>query len=410
MHFTTLTAEEYASATRHSSRLFLAQLPEYGQWRTEQGDTVDYVGVREGSELRGVALITYQPWKKLFTRAIITNGPTLDWEDAELVDFFFTELKGYLAAKKRVIALRITPNVPAAFYADTDKVADSALGTRVTAQLSAAGFQRVAVDPNDPADIHFIYTKDIAGKSFEEIADSLTKTMRRQVKHVGRYGVEVRTGGVELWETFHQLYESSRERTEMAEISDYSAHLYTAMMEKLGPERAFLAIAYAHPATYLEEITANIARLDEQIAQNSTEPHTRKKAGALKELGNQRASLVKQETEARDLAQRYGTSVPFAGVLAFRWGDELVQLLRGFNKDFTTYNRDYPVESTLLRWAAAHGISTYNTLGISGIFDESAPDYPVLEYKRKLNGNVEEFIGTFALPLRPEARLTGALL
>ncbi|MDE1653743.1 lipid II:glycine glycyltransferase FemX [Actinotignum sanguinis] len=410
MHFTTLTAEEYASATRHSSRLFLAQLPEYGQWRTEQGDTVDYVGVREGSELRGVALITYQPWKKLFTRAIITNGPTLDWEDAELVDFFFTELKGYLAAKKRVIALRITPNVPAAFYTDTDKMADSALGTRVTAQLSAAGFQRVAVDPNDPADIHFIYTKDIAGKSFEEIADSLTKTMRRQVKHVGRYGVEVRTGGVELWETFHQLYESSRERTEMAEISDYSAHLYTAMMEKLGPERAFLAIAYAHPATYLEEITANIARLDEQIAQNSTEPHTRKKAGALKELGNQRASLVKQETEARDLAQRYGTSVPFAGVLAFRWGDELVQLLRGFNKDFTTYNRDYPVESTLLRWAAAHDISTYNTLGISGIFDESAPDYPVLEYKRKLNGNVEEFIGTFALPLRPEARLTGALL
>ncbi|MDE1656253.1 lipid II:glycine glycyltransferase FemX [Actinotignum sanguinis] len=410
MHFTTLTAEEYASATRHSSRLFLAQLPEYGQWRTEQGDTVDYVGVREGSELRGVALITYQPWKKLFTRAIITNGPTLDWEDAELVDFFFTELKGYLAAKKRVIALRITPNVPAAFYADTDKVADSALGTRVTAQLSAAGFQRVAVDPNDPADIHFIYTKDIAGKSFEEIADSLTKTMRRQVKHVGRYGVEVRTGGVALWETFHQLYESSRERTEMAEISDYSAHLYTAMMEKLGPERAFLAIAYAHPATYLEEITANIARLDEQIAQNSTEPHTRKKAGALKELGNQRASLVKQETEARDLAQRYGTNVPFAGVLAFRWGDELVQLLRGFNKDFTTYNRDYPVESTLLRWAAAHDISTYNTLGISGIFDESAPDYPVLEYKRKLNGNVEEFIGTFALPLRPEARLTGALL
>lgn len=410
MHFTTLTAEEYASATRHSSRLFLAQLPEYGQWRTEQGDTVDYVGVREGSELRGVALMTYQPWKKLFTRAIITNGPTLDWEDAELVDFFFTELKGYLAAKKRVIALRITPNVPAAFYTDTDKVADSALGTRVTAQLSAAGFQRVAVDPNDPADIHFIYTKDIAGKSFGEIADSLTKTMRRQVKHVGRYGVDVRTGGVELWETFHQLYESSRERTEMAEISDYSAHLYTAMMEKLGPERAFLAIAYAHPATYLEEITANIARLGEQIAQNSTEPHTRKKAGALKELGNQRASLVKQETEARDLAQRYGNSVPFAGVLAFRWGDELVQLLRGFNKDFTTYNRDYPVESTLLRWAAAHDISTYNTLGISGIFDESAPDYPVLEYKRKLNGNVEEFIGTFALPLRPEARLTGALL
>ncbi|MGJ9537937.1 lipid II:glycine glycyltransferase FemX [Actinotignum sp. GS-2025b] len=410
MHFTTLTTEEYASATRHSPRLFLAQLPEYGQWRTEQGDAVDYVGVREGAQVRGVGLITYQPWKKLFTRAIITNGPTLDWEDTELVEFFFAQLAAYLATKKRVIALRITPNVPAAFYEDTTKIADSPLGARVTEQLRAAGFQHIPVDPNDPADIHFIYTKDIAGKTFEEIADSLTKTMRRQVKHVGRYGVEVHTGGVELWDTFHQLYESSRERTEMAEISDYSAQLYTGMMEKLGPERAFLAIAYAHPATYLEEITANIARLDEQIAQSSTEPRTRKKEGALKELGSQRASLLKQETEARDLAQRYGNNVPFAGVLAFRWGDELVQLLRGFNKDFTTYNRDYPVESTLLRWAAAHDISTYNTLGISGIFDATGPDYPVLEYKRKLNGNVEEFIGTFALALRPEAKLTGALI
>lgn len=111
----------------------------------------------------------------------------------------------------------------------------------------------------------------------------------------------------------------------------------------------------------------------------------------------------------KDLADRYGDNVPFAGVLAFRSGNEILQLLRGFNKEFTTFNRDYPIESALLRWAADRDFKVYNTYGVSGILDDSAPDANVIAYKRKLDGNMEEFIGTYMLPVSPLARVLGAL-
>ena len=63
----------------------------------------------------------------------------------------------------------------------------------------------------------------------------------------------------------------------------------------------------------------------------------------------------------------------------------------------------------MFKLACDKGLSVYNTFGITGCFDETAIDAPVLSFKRWLNGNVEEFIGTYNRPLHPKlARALGA--
>ncbi len=411
MQFVSLSRAEYAQAVADADRLFLPQLPEYGKVVEDRGEKVEYVGVRRDGAVVASALIHYQPWKKFFLRALIVSGPTLDWKDEDVVRFFFANLIAHVKKNKRVLSLRVSPNVPAAFYRDVEKVEDAPIGKAINAFLTGIGFDRLKKEFYDQPDIpiRFIYTKDIADKSFEEIADSLSKTMRRQVKHVGRYGVEVKILGSEDWDVFQELYDSSRERTDMAELSGSSIGLYRHLMDELGPERAILVVAYAHPETYLKEIEDNLSDLRTQIAQKEEPPLTTKKERALKELNSQANSLQRQLTEVKDLADRYGDNVPFAGVLAFRSGNEILQLLRGFNKEFTTFNRDYPIESALLRWAADRDFKVYNTYGVSGILDDSAPDANVIAYKRKLDGNMEEFIGTYMLPVSPLARVLGAL-
>ena len=84
MRFVRLSAEAYASFVHKQSRLFLPQMPEYGITRVEQGFSVEYLGVVEGdshaSELiMGAGILTIQPWKKAFQRALMNYGPTLDW-------------------------------------------------------------------------------------------------------------------------------------------------------------------------------------------------------------------------------------------------------------------------------------------------------------------------------------------
>ncbi|MFT0848078.1 peptidoglycan bridge formation glycyltransferase FemA/FemB family protein [Actinomycetaceae bacterium L2_0104] len=71
------------------------------------------------------------------------------------------------------------------------------------------------------------------------------------------------------------------------------------------------------------------------------------------------------------------------------------------DKRFSSYARDYPVERAMFKLACDMGLEVYNTFGISGVFDETAVDAPVLAFKRWLNGNVEEFIGTYVLPMHP---------
>ena len=130
----------------------------------------------------------------------------------------------------------------------------------------------------------------------------------------------------------------------------------------------------------------------------------------LAELAERLTTLDSQESQARKTAEEHGEDIPFNAILSFRIGEELILLLGGMDKRFAAYGRDYPVERAMFKWACDHGLSVYNTFGISGIFDESAPDAPVLAFKRWLNGNVEEFIGTFVIPVRPRlAKAVGAL-
>ena len=121
-------------------------------------------------------------------------------------------------------------------------------------------------------------------------------------------------------------------------------------------------------------------------------------------------TLDSQEEQARKTLDEYGDDIPFNAALSFRFGDELILLLGGMDKRFAAYGRDYPVERAMFKWACDNGLSVYNTFGVSGIFDETAPDAPVLKFKRWLGGNVEEFVGTYVLPIHPLlAKATGAL-
>lgn len=413
MKFALLSDSEYNDFASQQDRLFLPQTAEYGRVRRREGMRVDYPAVRaDDGTVLAAGLLTYQPWKRFFLRAQLVYGPTLDWRNREVAGFFLDHLEAFLRKNRRVLSLRLNPPVAKAYYRDTTKTGDAEIGTATTALLASHGYQHVDKEFSEQADVQvrFIYTKEIAGKDFEEIADSLTPTMRRQVKHVGRYGVSVKFLGPEDFEIFERLHESSRERTHMAPISAASARLYKDLLREMGPERSLLLVAYASPAAYLKEINANLEQLGKQIAKNERPPETTKKVRALKELNNQRDSQLRAREGASRLLAQYGDNVPFAAVLAYRCGNEIVQLLRGLNKDFTVYNRDYPIESALLRWAADRGdITMYNTFGITGDFSRDAEDYNVLEYKRKLDGNVEEFLGMFVKPLSLLAGPLGAI-
>lgn len=409
MRFTLLTEDEYAAFTTHH-RIFVSQTPEYGRVMAEQGTRAEYVGVKDGEEVRAAALITYQPWKKFFSRAHINYGPTMDFTDTPVADAFFTGLRSHLKAKRGLLSCRICPLVKRAFYSDITPTGLNPDLPTIEATLAKHGLSRLFKDFYERSDVQmrFIYTKDIAGLSFEEATATLAKGLRRRFHNEGRYGVEVRFVGPDKYHVFEGLLRRTVERTQMEESSERATRIYRGLLREFG-ERGLLAIAYLRPRVYLEQIAEERAEISDRLAALAERKPTTKRDNEIAALEKRLPSLDEAEERARD-ALTHGEEIPINSALGFIISSELLLLLGGMDKRYVAFGRDYPVERAMFKRACDEDLQVYNTFGISGIFDEDAPDAQVLSFKRWLRGNVEEFIGTYDMAVRPLlARRLGAL-
>ncbi|MGL5978396.1 MAG: peptidoglycan bridge formation glycyltransferase FemA/FemB family protein, partial [Erysipelotrichaceae bacterium] len=55
----------------------------------------------------------------------------------------------------------------------------------------------------------------------------------------------------------------------------------------------------------------------------------------------------------------------------------------------------------MMNYGMKNNYQRYNLYGISGIFDSSAPDFGVYEFKRGFQGEVVELLGTFTFIPNP---------
>ena len=415
MRFVLLTSKAYARFLEESRpRVFIPQSIEFARVRERQGYKVEYVGIVDDAERKvvGAGVLAYQPWKKVFWRAQLTYGPLLDWESTAAIEAFFTGLKRHLRKNPRVLALRFNPLLPRAFYEDIKVVEENPVAAKAQETFAKLGATRLKKEFYEQPDIQirYIYTKDISGKTFDEATATLAKGLRRRFHNEGRYGVETRLLGPEEFDVFDKLHESTADRTTMHGISGSSRAFYTELMRELGPERALLCVAYLFPSRYLEQIADERQESLKRIELLEGRKATKARDRELEQLRERLTTLDSQEEQARKTLDEHGDGIPFNAALSFRFGDELILLLGGMDKRFAAYGRDYPVERAMFKWACDNGLSVYNTFGVSGIFDETAPDAPVLKFKRWLGGNVEEFVGTYVLPIHPLlAKATGAL-
>lgn len=403
----TLVLEEVSLSTYerfiadHHPRVFLPQTPEYVRSRQAKDSRIETVALRTATgQIRGVAAIYFQPWRRVFFRAHVTYGPLLDTnDDPQLLGQFAAQLEAYVKRDKRVLSLRINPLIARAFYRDIELVEENPHAKAADEVLKSAGFTRITEEFYQRSDvqIRFIYTKDIAHLDFEEALASLAKGLRRRFRAPARYGIEVRFVGPEQFGDFLSLYELTAERNDMSALSGSSITLYKDLMEEFDSDHSVLCIAYYSPQRHRDHIDQELAEIQARQREVSARKETKAQLRELADLATRTAGLETQRELAAQFEQLAGHSgdVPVNSALGYAIDDELLLLLGAMNKEYHPVLRDYPVEAALFKWAVEHNIATYNTFGISGVFDESAPDANILRFKQWLNGNVEEFIGSY---------------
>lgn len=427
MQFRVLTEAEYADFCKSAPRLFISQTPQYAAVKRAQGFPVEYLGVLENDQVVGAALVVYQPWKRIFRRALVTYGPTLDWERPDLVRFFCTQLTAYLRRKPRVLAWRCNPILAQNFYTDTTLLHSNPQAdtfAQVMAELRAVNQAQAAGEDKSGAGLQerFIYTKNVAGLDFAAATATLAKGLRRRFHNEGRYGMEVRFLPPEDWQVLESLHDSTADRTTMDSHSAYLQDYYPRLMREFGSEQAFLCVSFFSPKRYLAQLAADAIAATERQNLLQERPATKNRDRELNEL---ETKLAKIDTDRQELQKFMGSlgidlndpalnidnlEFPTNSAVGFIVGKELILLIGGMDKRFAAYNRDYAVEREMFKLCCDRNLDIYNTFGIDGDFSADSDFASVLAFKRWLCGNVEEFVGTFGVPVRPLlARILGAL-
>lgn len=415
MKFTTIPQDIYEDFIGRQPRVMFTQIPAYKRTREVSGTKVEVVGVVEETTgtVYAVALASYQTWSRFFYRINVVYGPVFG-EDAPASArrMFYTGLKAHAKRNPRVISVRVTPPELRRVYDDVTPGDELTSARELDGTIAELGGHRVVGDFVTRGDIPitYSYVKDIGGMDFPAIQKSMGQQVRTAFNRWGTNGVEVRFVGPDQIDILGRVLEHTAERTQMSEVSPGQLAYYKRLVEQFGPQNAFLPVALLHCTDYLAQIGDERAQIEAKVAdlvarrgalEAEGKALGKKQRNQLRELEERLAVVARREEETRMVQASHGDEVVLAASLFVRSPNELLYLVSGAYAEFTSYYGIYLIHRAMFEWAAEHNVTYYNFYGISGDFSQSATDAGVLHFKRQFIGNVEEFVGTYDLPIRP---------
>lgn len=423
MRFAQLTDTAYSRFAERQERMSFAQLPAYAATRRDQGAEVSLVGVVDGDPERilAAAIVSYQPWKRVFKRANIVFGPTFEEYSPEVERVFYEGLLDFVKRDKSVLSVRVTPATIRRHYDDITPGDETAQAQNLDRLIEDLGGHRVMLDFSERPDIpvRFSYVKNIEGMDFAAVQKSTGQQVRTAFNRKGTNGVEVTFVEPDQIDILERVLNHTAERTNMPEISASRIEYYALLAEHLGADKAFLPVAILHTATYLEQIAEERAEVSAKLEDFSKREADlevegkalgKKQRNQMKELQSRLDVLAKRETETRGVQAEHGDEVILAASLFVASPNELTYVVSGAYSQFTAYYGIYLIHREMFEWATANDVKIYNFYGITGDFSDEASDAGVLHFKRQFSGDVEEYVGTYDLPIRPMlAKALGAL-
>jgi serine/alanine adding enzyme len=146
-----------------------------------------FVGVYNGFELVGASMVLVRNIKLGFKFAYMPRGPLLDFDDENMVKFFFSNLKTFLS-KKSVVLLKFDPNIKIGnlTFEDKDQVPnisdDNLINKMSLVNLQHCGYVLSIHDSIQPRiQLGFIIDEDIDGRIGRKTMKKVNASYRKGV-------------------------------------------------------------------------------------------------------------------------------------------------------------------------------------------------------------------------------------
>lgn len=369
--------------------------------KRENNWQVELVGVKDQGRLVAAAALSSIPMMKVFRYYTVQRGFLMDYTRPEVFHFFMENLKKHLKRQK-CLYLHTDPAIPYQQHdIDGNVVSNGFNNQPIIDMFKKEGFEHLGltVGLSSYYQARWAFVLSLTGKTRADLLKNMHQQTRWSVNKTIRENIQVRDMTDADLPLFNDIMEHTGERRG---FDNRGTDFYQKFLTAYGKHSRIL-LAYIDPAAYLANVNGELleaetelTKTDAHLLETPNNKKFKKRRNVLLEAieTNQRKIKAMKELEAK-----HGSEIPLAASMFAVYDNEVTYLFSGAYDELKKYNGPYALQWTMLQYALDHKIPKYNFYGTSGDFRPEAADFGVYQFKKGFDGEVEELVGDFILPI-----------
>ena len=401
MKFTNLTAKEFGTFTDNMPNSHFTQMVGNYELKIAESTETHLVGIKNNeNEVIAACLLTAVPVMKFYKYFYTNRGPVIDFENKELVHYFFNELTKYVK-KHKGLHLRVDPYLAYQYRNHDGEVLENAGHDWFFDKMKQLGYKHQGfLTGFDPIlQIRYHSVLDLAGKTAKDVLNGMDSLRKRNTKKVQKNGVKVRFLEEDELPIFRSFMEDTSESKEFDDRED--SFYYNRL--RYYKNRILVPLAYMDFDEYIEELKAERDVLSKDINKAIKDiekrPENKKAYNKRDNIEQQLIANQQKIEEAQSLQAEHGNELPISAAYFIINPYEVVYYAGGTSNEFRHFAGSYAIQWKMINYAIDNNIDRYNFYGISGNFTEDAEDAGVVKFKKGFNAEVVEYVGDFVKPI-----------
>lgn len=340
------------------------------------------VGVYNDETLVASSLVLIKKLPLGMTMMYIPRGPIMDFQDKELIQFYFRSLKKW-AKKYHCLFIKLDPGIHYSDYHIEDEKVINPHYEMLMEEFQKAGLHHLGLTTDFHATIqprlHMAVYKD------EFDIENFTKKGKKNLKIAMKKHFETKICHQEALEEFTRVMNCTADRKGIA-LRDYE---YFQLLLDTYQQDAFLIMTYLDIKTTYEEIDA---RYQQCLKDLETCPENAKKKRF--KLEETLESLTREVHDFKKYLEIYGDKACICGTLTIKFGETSEILYAGTDNEFKRYMAPYITWTKTMEECFNRGCTMSNMGGVEGDLKGG-----LTAFKTIFHPVVNEFIGEFDLPV-----------
>lgn len=380
-------------AIKHPYRSFY-QTSQYGSLMAKHGYNPLYVGLEEGGELRGAALILVKTKLSMFKIGYSPRGFLVDFNDYQLVEDFTYSLKEFLN-KKGIISIKIDPHIThLERNKDGKPIESKQKGVNISESLKRIGYE------HNGFNLYFENLKPRwnmvlkTEKNPIEIFNSFEKQTRTKIRNSLRKGVEIYKGNKDNLKMFYQMINKKHYRKYDYYLDMYEIFTKFDMFDVYFARINTETFLKNSRLLYEHEIKRN-TNLSNQLQKKIKNQKTKNKLTNKKMDSDKLLNSYKNDILFGTKLYRDSKYIIIACNAVIKYGNELFFLIDGINYKFKNFNANHLIKWKIIEEYRKKGYTKFHFNGITGDFTKKNKYNGLFTFKKGFNARVTEYIGEY---------------